>query len=298
MSCRSALVVVLVLAGCLEGDGGVSQTSTVGSSGAATETSTSGAQGSGESVAAGSEAVETSGGGEADTGGTTGGDSTTTTDASTASDGESSESSGDIGYCSDGQVDPENHEECDDGELDSPSCVFCNRVRIIFLTSTLLQGGAINGLTGADAYCRSLALKAQQEVPDSPIVDPKNFKALLSTSTETIGERHFLGRGPYRLVNGLQVSRGFVELFSEPLENPINVNERSETMHNLVWTGTDIDAQPYPGIDFCGDWHDLNGTANFGDSDSLDSGWIHLDIDLNPTSDCESELPIYCVEQE
>lgn len=298
MSLRSSLVVVIALAACLDGDGGVSQSSEGGSSGAGTGTSSSGGQGSGDSGDSGDSVAADPGSagsseGEADTSGTTGGDSTTTTDAFTSSD-----SSGGIGYCSDGQIDPENDEECDNGELDSPDCVLCQRVRIIFLTSTLLQGGAINGLTGADAYCRSLALKAQQEVPDSPIVEPKNFKALLSTSTESIGDRHFLGKGPYQLVNGLRVSRGFIELFTEPHENPINVNERSETMHNNVWTGTDVEGEPYPGIDFCGDWHDFNGTANFGNSDQIDSDWIHAAGDLNPDSDCGSARPIYCVEQE
>jgi len=294
MSFRSALVVVLALAACLDGDGGGSlQTSEDGSSSSGTSASTSGTQDSGDSVAADPGSTGSGGGGgSTDTSGTTSGDSTST-DVST-----STGSSGEIGFCSDGQVDPEEHEECDNGDLDSPDCVHCQRVRIIFLTSTLLQGGAINGIMSADAYCRSLALKAQQEVPDSPIVDPKNFKALLSTSTESIWDRHFRGNGPYRLVNGLQVSRNFIEMFTEPLENPINVNERSETMHNLVWTGTDVDGEPYPGIDFCGDWHEFNGTANFGDSDSTDSGWIHLDVDLNPDSDCGSARPIYCVEQE
>lgn len=296
MSYRSRLVVVLALTACLEGDGGGSaQTAEAGSSGSGTSTSTSSTQDGSESVAAGPGSTDSSGSGEVDTSGSTSGDSTSTTDATTTT---TTGSSGDVGYCSDGQVDPEDDEECDNGELDSPDCVLCQRARIIFLTSALLQGGAINGLTGADAYCRSLALKAQQEVPDSPIVEPMNFKALLSTSTESIWDRHFLGQGPYRLVNGLRVSRNFIELFTEPHENPINVNERSETMHNNVWTGTDVDGEPYPGVDYCGDWHDFNGTANFGNADRLDSGWVHYPGDLNPDSDCGSGRPIYCVEQE
>lgn len=289
------LVVLFVLAGCSV-DGPVVETlPPQESSGAASEGSTQGAGGGSSSglAEAGSEgAAETSSEGGAGV---------------SSSEGEAEEDSGEEvstgtseevpGYCGDGRVDPDKGEECDEGEIITAKCEFCRRVRIIFLTSTLLQGGKINGLTGADAYCRSLALKAKEEIPESPIEDPTNFKALLSTSVFSV-DRHFLGKGPYRLVNGLQVSRNFMELFTEPLENPINVTERSETLHSSVWTGTDIDGTQFPGIDFCGDWMDLGGTANFGNSDQIDSNWIHLDIDLNPDSDCYTALPIYCVEQE
>jgi len=268
-----------------------------------TESSTEHTGGSSSSGAGDSSSSSSSSSSSADAGMTDSGESTAgsseatvadTSEASSAAD----TSSGPAPFCGDGHVDRDKGEECDDGEGISDTCVLCSRVRLIFLTSTLLQGGKINGLMGADAYCRSLALKAKTDIPDSPIVDPKNFKALLSTSTESIADRHFFGEGPYRLVNGLQVSRSFEALFSEPHDNPINVDERSQTLHGPVWTGTDIDGEPYPGINFCGDWKDNQGTANFGHSDYVDSWWIHADIDLNPDGDCYSELPIYCVEQE
>jgi cysteine-rich repeat protein len=231
-----------------------------------------------------------------DASGTTVADTTTTTaDPSTAT-GTTSDSKP---FCGDGHVDPDLLEECDDGEVVSDTCVWCQRPRLIFLTSTLLKGGKINGLTGADAYCRSLALKAQQEVPDSPIVDPTNFKALLSSSTESIADRHFFGKGPYRLVNGLTVANKFADLFNgTQLINPINVNERSETMHFNVWTGTATDGTPYPGITYCGDWNEVTGTANYGRSDSVDVEWIDAISDVNPDSDCYGNRPIYCAEQE
>jgi hypothetical protein len=261
--------------------------------------------------------------GEASTGSSTGSSSTTAADESSSSAADTS-SSGSAGaeastgtttgestggptgdppdpttdeptpFCGDGVVN--GHEECDDGDLQSDTCYFCNRVRLIFVTSILLQGGKINGIVSADAYCKSLANAAKNELPDSPIVDPGNFKALLATSTEGL-ERHFIGEGPYRLVNGLTVSRSFVELFTEPLEHPINVTERSETQHATVYTGFDIDGDPFPGIDFCGDWTDFNGTCNYGHSDAVDSNWVHAENEWNP-SGCGDEQPIYCVEQE
>ncbi len=239
---------------------------------------------------------ESSSGTSDDTATTSVDDTTTTTADPSTTTGTTSDSKP---FCGDGHVDPDQYEECDDGEVVSDTCVWCQRPRLIFLTSTLLKGGKINGLTGADAYCRSLALKAQQEVPDSPIVDPTNFKALLSSSTESIFDRHFVGKGPYRLVNGLTVANKFADLFNgTQLINPINVNERSETMHFNVWTGTAADGTPYPGITYCGDWNDVNGTANYGRSDSVDVEWIDAISDVNPDSDCYSNRPIYCAEQE
>lgn len=257
-------------------------------------TSTSGDSSS--SGVAGADSSDGSAGASDEASGTTVGDTaTSTTDASTST-GTTLDPQP---FCGDGQVDPDLLEECDDGEVVSDNCVLCQRPRLVFLTSTLLQGGKINGLTGADAYCRSLALKAQQEVPGSPIVDPTKFKALLSSSTASIADRHFFGRGPYRLVNGLTVADSFADLFNgTPLINPINVNERSETMHFNVWTGTAVDGAPYPGITFCGDWNDNNGTANYGRSDSVDVEWIDAISDVNPDSDCGSDRPIYCAEQE
>jgi hypothetical protein len=48
-----------------------------------------------------------------------------------------------------------------------------------------------------------------------------DFKALCSAELDgdEIFSRHFHGKGPYRLVNGLKVSASFVELFTEPLKN-------------------------------------------------------------------------------
>jgi hypothetical protein len=296
---RASLVVALSLSSCgLERDWErwqqVAQSGTEDAS--SSSTSTAAPDDSSSSSAADPASADSSSGsaGASDDAATTMVDDTTSTaetSTSTTSDAQP--------FCGDGHVDLDLQEECDDGQVVSDACVLCQRPRIIFLTSTLLKGGKIGGLISADAYCKSLALKAQQEVPDSPIVDPTNFKALLSTSTESIFDRHFIGKGPYRLVNGLTVANSFADLFNgTPLENPINVNERSETMHTFVWTGTAVDGAPYPGITFCGDWNEVTGTANFGDSDSVDAGWIHFDIALNPDSDCYGNRPIYCAEQE
>jgi hypothetical protein len=298
---RASLVVALSLSACgLERDWErwqqVAQSATEDVSSGGTSTAAPEDSSSSSAGPAGLDSSEGAASASDDASGTTLADASTSTAETSTATGTTSDAQP---FCGDGHVDLDLQEECDDGEVVSDACVWCQRPRLIFLTSTLLKGGKIGGLMSADAYCRSLALKAQQEVPDSPIVDPTNFKALLSSSTESIFDRHFIGKGPYRLVNGLTVAESFVDLFNgTPLKNPINVNERSETMHTFVWTGTAVDGAPYPGITFCGDWSEVTGTANFGDSDSVDAGWIHFDIALNPDSDCYGNAPIYCAEQE
>ena len=227
-----------------------------------------------------------------------GAEGTSATSGVSETSGMASTTGGFTPFCGDGVVN-QPFEECDDGNLDSTDrcAITCQRVRLVFVTSTRLQG-KMSGLQGADAYCKSLALAAKQDDLDSPIEDPGNFKALLSTSKETIWDRHFIGKGPYKLVNGLMVSDSFTGLFTAPLQNPINVDERSQVQHANVWTGTNVDGSPYPGIDFCADWTSLKGSNNYGNSDEVDSDWIYAAGEYNPEFDCASERPIYCAEQE
>jgi hypothetical protein len=201
--------------------------------------------------------------------------------------------------CGDGVVDPKS-EECDDGLADPEGAcsLFCQRSRLIFVTSIRING-KMSGLQGADAYCKSQALKAQMADPASPIVDANNFKALLPSSTETIFGRHFHGKGPYRLVNGLKVSDSFTELFTEPLKNPINVDEFGQTQITSVWTASLANGSPYPGVDFCGNWTGTKGSASKGRSEYTDAWWIEVSTEVagQPTTDCAYDWALYCVEQ-
>lgn len=220
-------------------------------------------------------------------GGTTGSGSTT----------EAASSTGAAGVCGDGVVDAS--EECDDGNTDETDrcSLDCLKIRLIFITSEYFQGD-INGLVGADAQCRSAAAKAKMADPSSRFEDPFPFKALIATSTQTVFERHFHGAGPYQLVNGLRVSDSFDQLFSEIHANPINVDEHSETQHISPWTGMDVDGQSYPGIDFCKDWTNIQGTTTHGDADEVDGRWLYRKHANNPTPDCFNEFTLYCLEQE
>jgi len=210
----------------------------------------------------------------------------------------STTSTGDVSVCGDGIVDAPD-EECDDANLDETDrCTStCKTIRLIFVTSVRLKGN-INGLVNADANCKSLAAKQMMADPTSRITNPSNFKALLATSTQTAFDRHFPGAGPYQLVNGLRVSDSFAQLFSEPHQNPINVDERSMTQSTGVWTGTTADGQSFPGVNFCNDWTTLQGSATFGHTDFIDGWWLFFDVLGNPTIDCSDNFALYCLEQE
>ena len=252
-------------------------------------------------TAAGTGTSTSTGGSGTEGGHSTPGTSTTTsTDESSSSTDEST--SGMTPFCGDGVVN-QDIEECDDGtpSADGPCSPLCQRERIIFVLS-LIVNGKLSGLQGADAYCRSQASKAQKadpNSPNSPIKDAKNFKALLPSSTESIFERHFRGHGRYRLINGLTVAYSFDRLFTEPLEVAINVTEFGETHITSVWTASTADGQPYPGIDFCGDWSGVKGSASWGVSDHTDAEWIEVpdEIVQQPTTDCLTDKALYCVEQ-
>jgi len=224
---------------------------------------------------------------------------TTLSTSSTGSTAGEGSSTGSAAFCGDGVIN-QDFEECDvpSPDPEGPCTATCRRSRIIFALSIQLQGN-MNGLQGADAYCKSQAVKAKKADPFSPLQGASTFKALLSTSKETVFERHYQGEGPYRLVNGLTVSDSFAALFSEPLQNSINVDEFGHTQDGAVWTGTAVDGSPYPGIDFCGDWTDNKGSSNWGVSQLIDM-WIDAGDEVinNPDTDCYSENAVYCVEQE
>ena len=234
--------------------------------------------------------------------GSAGGGTDTDADSITTTSGAPGDSSttGFGAFCGDGVINQE-FEECDipSPDPEGPCTAVCQRERIIFVLSISVNG-KLSGLQGADAYCKSQATMAMKADPSSPIKDPNNFKALLSSSKETVFERHFRGEGPYRLVNGLTVSDSFSALFTAPLQNPINVDEFGHTRNIPVWTATTVDGLPYPGIDFCGDWESDEGSSSWGLSYATDTDWIDVGDQVidNPTTDCYSDFALYCVEQQ
>ena len=89
-------------------------------------------------------------------------------------------------------------------------------------------------------------------------------------------------------------------LLAGQLQNPINVNEKSETKDYLAWTGTMPDGSAAVGADHCADW---NGQGNenmafYGRNKEISSEWTIAKAFVGQPSQCGSEIGLYCFEQE
>ena len=219
-------------------------------------------------------------------GSSTAGETSTGTDESTGlSSSEGTNSTTTPGpVCGDGVV--EGDETCDDmNDIPDDGCKDCARDSIIFITSQTYQGN-INGLAGADQRCRMLAA-----IADLPRFD--SYRAWLSSSTKSAGERLLHSRGRYVLVNGLVVAQNWDSLVSGTLELPINVDENSQTQASRAWTSTLASGEAAPGANFCDDWTGvLDPEGGTGLPGATDETWSFFE-----NIPCDSELHLYCVEQ-
>ncbi len=194
--------------------------------------------------------------------------------------------------CGDGYI-RKNHEECDDQNNDpADGCHICYRTRRVFITSALYQGAQFMGIAGADQRCRSLAAQAG-------LMNAPKFKAWLSDSQISAGDRLHHARGRYELVNGLLVADNWDALVAGDLMNPINVTETSETFETAVFTSTNPDGTTAEGADHCADWtaQELANRAYWGASSESSAAWTLADSPVNP-QECGSHRALYCFEQE
>ncbi len=197
-----------------------------------------------------------------------------------------SSSSGAVPVCGDGVVDL--GEECDDSNDDpDDGCKLCTRDRLVFATSEEYQGFKLGGLFTADQRCRHLAAVAK-------LPNFASFRAWLSDSSVAAADRIKHSKGRYVLVNGLVVAADWDALISGSLQNPINVDEYSQTSQgSRVWTGTLANGQPALGSTFCNDWGSDGGT-HFGGSgirNMTDELWSFLEH-----GGCGSIAVLYCFE--
>ncbi|MBK7825532.1 MAG: DUF4215 domain-containing protein [Nannocystis sp.] len=217
------------------------------------------------------------------------GSGTSSTSGEPSSSTSGSDSTGPLPpVCGDGVI--EGDETCDDGnDIPADGCQECARDSIVFVSSEVYQGYALGGLYGADQRCRSLAAKAGLD-------RFLTYKAWLSTPAMSAADRLVHSRGRYMLVNGLVVAQNWDALTSGTLENPIMVDEHSQSQDSAVWTGTLASGQPAVGSEFCEDWDDDSGLLKFagtGFSTSVDATWSFFE-----QGGCGSELRLYCVEQQ
>ena len=175
--------------------------------------------------------------------------STSTSEAETHAAPDGSTSTGPVGpVCGDGIV--EGDESCDDGNATpDDGCQECAKDSIVFITSESYQGYALDGLYGADQRCRSLAAKANLQ-------RPLTFRAWASAPRRCPPQIACYTPGP---VHSDKRARGRAKLGRADLgalQNPIVVDENSQTKEDYVWTGSLPDGQPALGSDFCGEWRE------------------------------------------
>ncbi len=256
-------------------------TGSTGASSGSSSTSTTGTEtGSGDGTAVGTSSGAAS---------STSQDGTTTTGSQTTDTQTTGTQTTGTPVCGDGVI--EGDEECDD-QNDSPAdgCLAdCTREWLVFITSGPLTQGDLKGLVGADYQCRHRAAKLF-------LPNAERYRAWISTSKVHAADRLYHARGPYKLINGLQVAANWDALIAGPLDNPINVSELSETVDALVFTGTAPSGFAAPNTTHCGDWTKTNGGglnfAWYGASTEVNGDWT-MGIEL----DCGANAAIYCFEQ-
>ena len=189
--------------------------------------------------------------------------------------------------CGDGVQ--EGEEECDDGNaIEGDGCLNnCTREWLVFVTSDPGTQGDIGGVIGADYECRHRATKLF-------LPNGERYMAWISTSEVQPIDRLYHARGPYKLVNGLQVAANWDALVSGSLDNPVNVTELGETSESLVFTGTLPSGERVPNSSHCDDWTDNDGDnfGWFGGSTESNSDWTYaLQVD------CGAGAYVICFEQ-
>ncbi|MDC0718268.1 DUF4215 domain-containing protein [Nannocystis bainbridge] len=225
--------------------------------------------------------------------GTTDGPGGSETDSDGSSgDGSSSSTTGSVGECGDGLVDVD--EECDDANADpDDGCAACFRDRWVFATSMMFQPDLIGGLAGADSLCGQLANQAG--LGDNW----QSYRAWLSDSSTSAGERIFAGMGRYRRRDGVVIAENFEQFLSGTLSATFDVDEFGQTALGGAWTGTLPDGTAAVGVSHCDDWtiDDLAAIqGHYGQSGAIDGRWtFDPDAAFNPTS-CAGTLRLYCFE--
>ena len=132
--------------------------------------------------------------------------------------------------------------------------------KIVFVTSEVYNGN-LGGVSGADWRCQQLAQRANL---------PGTYKAWISGPGPQTGppigpgETFTRSAGPYRRVDGSVVANNWTSLITQPLLNPIFLDEYgrlipTSTHCNIgtpVWTGNAImaDYRILPSVDNCWGW--------------------------------------------
>jgi hypothetical protein len=174
--------------------------------------------------------------------------------------------------------------------------------RIVFVSSALYDGN-LNGLSGADMKCQTLAMAAGLT---------GTYEAWLSDSTTSAAFRLTHASVPYVLVDGTVVAQNWNALISGgDLLHAIDETESGGPppvgtfqcggSDPLVWTYTDPSGNPLGGGSDCSDWKSSTVAAAFTGAADIASwpNWTQ-DCQSGPglsASTCADTAALYCVQQ-
>ncbi len=165
---------------------------------------------------------------------------------------------------------------------------YCS-TKIVFVTS-LTYNGNLNGLSGADGKCQSLA---QIENLTG------TFKAWLSSGGTSAKDRLTHNTGPYVLPDGTVIAKNWNDLTNGNLKANINVAENSNPVGGspYAWTYTTTSGGPVGDGNNCNNWTTTGNVLSTKDgrrglNTSSSSGWTEAGY-----SDCRNDSHLYCFEQ-
>ena len=157
---------------------------------------------------------------------------------------------------------------------------------LVFLSS-ILYDGDLDGLSGADAKCQTLA---------TAVGLPGIYKAWLSDNTSSPISRFVPATGPYRLVNGTTVAANWTDLTDGALSAPINVTETGGGVgaDPATWTNTRVTGNTNSANFHCANWS-TNAAASKGNAGSANSSQQFWS-DSGPAN-CDVFFHLYCFQQ-
>jgi hypothetical protein len=154
----------------------------------------------------------------------------------------------------------------------------------VFVTSTTTMGG-FGGLSGGDAICAARASAAGLS---------GTYKAWLSTSGASAGDRLTHAAVPYELVDGTPIANDWADLVDGTLSAPIDHDEFGAGGYVAgVWTATLWDGSLVAGST-CGDWSSSSSSDSgaAGVTSLSSNGWSAFGYGT-----CDTALSLYCFEQ-
>jgi hypothetical protein len=175
-----------------------------------------------------------------------------------------------------------------DADAGPPPCngaLACER--IVFVTSQVYTGAAVNGITGANNKCQASANQST-----NPRVKGRAFRAWISTDASAADVRLPHGTMAYVRPNGTVVATDWTQLTDGTLDLAIQLDEFGVSRAGTAWTGTTPDGASVIGQN-CVDWTSaaMAATGRSGAVVATGATWTS-DVDRP----CNLGRRLYCVE--